>query len=352
MHHYVTSKWLLSILSFFMSLSQSFAQTGDSVRVENASFEEWSDGLPSGWKVEIGAANGGNTPLSKVAKIGGPAILLSGDSKTKAWQIVSQNVQVQPGKRYRLEFSARSKGIKREGAQFDNCYVGWFSTDKKSSDLRPMFRDLSPETKDWETIELEYSVPKTAKETKISIFLSKTGLLGVKDFKIIEIEPTLIANGDFRSWTNGKPAGWSLEIGAQNGGNKPISTVEPIKGGGIEMSGKANTVAWQSVSQELDVKPGKTYTARFSALAKNVQRQGGQFDNCYVGVFDFDSNGKPINSKVEDLSLLNAWKEMQVQFSPAENSAKTSLMIFLSKSGSLQIKNVVVEEATTEKPFR
>jgi hypothetical protein len=118
------------------------------------------------------------------------------------------------------------------------------------------------------------------------------------------------------------------------------------------LRGKSTTMAWRSLSQEIDVQKGKTYTLEFEALAENVRRQGRQYDNCYVGVMSFDRSGKKADASIKDLSRLPRWARQSVNFRVPPNAAKTQLIIFLSKSGSLMVKDVTVKEANPRRPFR
>ena len=106
------------------------------------------------------------------------------------------------------------------------------------------------------------------------------------------------------------------------------------------------------LSQQVDVSEGKAYTLRFEAQAIGVQRQGRQYDNCYLGVMSFDARGKRLDMVVEDLSGERTWKEFELKFVPPANSAKTDVLIFLSKSGTVNLRNLRLEEASSDRPFR
>ena len=84
------------------SLGQS--NTKNQSLIVNGDFAQWNGNAPVGWTVEPGILNGAQVPLSRVDKIEGPAIELSGDSKTMAWNIVSQRIDLKSGEMYRLTF--------------------------------------------------------------------------------------------------------------------------------------------------------------------------------------------------------------------------------------------------------
>jgi hypothetical protein len=335
------------------------------LEIQNGNFEHWTADTPDGWTVAIGARNGADEPASEVKRMPGPAIFLRGTAKTLAWRSVSQEVALEPGKSYRLDFEARSKGVKREGKQFDNCYVGFLSTDAQGKVVGQAVKDLSAETADWEKHSVSYQVPSSATSTSITLFLSKTGLVAVKNVAIAahgdkapsdaNTSPSntnLLINGDFKLLESDRPTGWQVDVGAKNGADTPLSSVSPLPDGGIELRGDATTLAWNNLMQDVKVDAGKTYTLRYEAKSENVRREGNQYDNCYVGVMLFDDNAKRLDIKMQDLSKQASWKKGTLRFTAPPTATKASVMVFLSKSGSLQVKSLDMQEATPVRPFR
>jgi len=337
--------------------------------ITNGDFQKWTDGLPDGWEVEIGAMNGAEEPKSQVKSIKGPALMLRGDVSTMAWHTVSQEIPARTGASYCLEFESRTKDVQREGRQYDNCYVAIMSFDKAGKPVGRELADVSADNTDWTKHRIVFAVPQNAESTKVMFFLSKTGILGVKSVTVTEAEaepatvdepatlpeakPTgLLPNGDFRDWTDGRPDGWKVDIGAMNGANQPKSEIIQLDDPALALRGNASTMAWHSLSRELSVRKGKTYTLEFQARSENVQRQGRQHDNCYVGVMSFDANGKRADMSVQDLSRVPRWKKHRIDFRVPPNAESTQVLIFLSKTGTLNVKNLSVKEATPARPFR
>jgi hypothetical protein len=225
-------------------------------------------------------------------------------------------------------------------------------------------RDVSGDTTDWTKHQVNFIVPKDAASTKVIIFLSKSGTLGVRNVAAIatgaaeqampkaDDGPALVTNGDFGSWTDGVPDDWKTDIGASNGADQPKSEVRQLGDAGLTLRGTSATMAWHSVSQTLDLQKGKAYTLEFEAQAEDIRRVGKQFDNCYIGVMIFDSNGKRLGMSMEDLSRTARWRKQRIEFTVPANAAKTELLIFLSKSGTLSVRNVSVKEALQKRPFR
>jgi len=353
---------------YLVFLSGAIAFGAESI-VSNGDFQKWTDGVPDGWELEIGAKNGGEEPKSEVKRIKGPALMLRGDASTMAWHSVSQELPVRPGGIYSLQFESRTRDIRREGRQYNNCYVGIMSLDSAGKPVERKFEDAAADTAGWTKHRVVFTVPQSAESTKVMVFLSKSGILGVKNVAVTaadgvvasSVKPTtvapagsggLLANGDFSAWTDGQPDGWKVDIGAMNGAEQPKSEIIQLSDPGLALRGDASTMAWHAVSQEVSVSKGGTYTLELQALSENVQRQGRQHNNCYVGVMCFDAAGKLADRAMEDFSSVPRWRKFRIDFRVPRNAQKTEVLIFLSKSGTLSVKNLSLKEATPDRPFR
>ncbi len=240
--------------------------------------------------------------------------------------------------------------------------------DRSGKPVAREVRDVAADTANWTKHEVEFAVPRNAASTKVTIFLSKTGVLGVKNVSVISLkdgdshaEPpseaegaaaSLVTNGEFSAWTDGLPDHWIAVIGASNGANDPKSEIVRLEDAGLALRGQAATRAWHSLSQTLELEKGKTYTLAFEAQAEGIRRQGQQFDNCYVGLMSFDANGNRVDMAMEDLSRVARWKKLRIDFTVPANAVTTKVLIFLSKSGTLMVRGVDVKEATPQRPFR
>ena len=103
-----------------LSILSGASALGAESLITNGNFLKWTDGVPDGWEIEIGAKDGAESPKSEVKPIKGPALMLRGDASTMAWHAVSQKLTVNPGGSYRLEFESRTRDIRREGRQENN----------------------------------------------------------------------------------------------------------------------------------------------------------------------------------------------------------------------------------------
>ncbi len=158
-------------------------------------------------------------------------------------------------------------------------------------------------------------------------------------------DPLSLANADFTQWKDGIPLGWTVEVGARSGGEKP-SRLSPLTDGGIELAGDAATGLWRSVSQRVELLPGAAgLRLKFDALADGLKKEGGQFNNCYLGLATFDAGGKRLSMQVRDLfEPASAPGQLAVKLPQSASSAE--VMLFLSKTGVVQVKNISLERLT------
>jgi hypothetical protein len=153
----------------------------------------------------------------------------------------------------------------------------------------------------------------------------------------------LLVNGDFRQWTQGRPSGWTVELGAQEkpAGVGTTSTITHVPDGpqgkaGLRLEGDAQTARWLAVSQgPLAVSPGDVLCLSGWLRTNAVRRDNHPFVNCYLGLPLFDESGKLLSVR----TCLNgygtaAWTPGRggVLVPPEARSAKVTL--FLSMSGS------------------
>ena len=171
---------LIGIIPF----QSTYGQETDSLIV-NGNFAQWSDGVPQGWSVEIGAHNGGDSPVSKIERVDGPALRLSGSLETLAWNALRQNVKIEPEQTYQLRFTARVEGLRREGNQYDNCFVSAIL--KNASGQKIAQQVVSIQNDVFLPMSIYCRAPGTAASADVLIFLSKSGALTVKDIDIRQV---------------------------------------------------------------------------------------------------------------------------------------------------------------------
>lgn len=163
--------------------------------------------------------------------------------------------------------------------------------------------------------------------------------------------PPPLANGGFeeKSAKDGAPAGWTLELGAQNGATKPESKVEldpRERHGGkasLRFTGDANTRGWRILKQPIEVRPGGQYTLEAWTKTDGVRPNGFGLDNCYVGVFFFDAEDRPAGIQRTSPALPDsAWTKLSVTVTPTASARKGYVYVFLSMLGSLWVDDLAL----------
>jgi len=162
---------------------------------------------------------------------------------------------------------------------------------------------------------------------------------------VVEAEPTeLLVNGDFRDWTDGVPNGWKTEIGAWRERDGPRSEIIQLEDPGLALRGDAATLIWRAVSQEVPLRKGRAYRLEFEARSEDIRLEGKQFDNCYVGFLSYDADGDLLDPRGERLSNVTQWEARSVDFTVPANAVMSKVMIFLSQTGTLKVRNLTLRE--------
>lgn len=158
-----------------------------------------------------------------------------------------------------------------------------------------------------------------------------------------------LTNGDFSAWSEGLPTGWQAEVGASNG-QGPQSEITRLEPAGVSLAGNAQTAAWRTLTQEVALQAGKTYQLSFEARAVDVKREGRQFDNCYIGVSLQGGGPKPqfVTAQVSS----GDWSPGQVLVKAPGDLQSARVLIFLSKSGALEVRNMALRELTADSAFQ
>ena len=163
-------------------------------------------------------------------------------------------------------------------------------------------------------------------------------------------DSNLLDNGSFSRWSNGKPIGWEVGIGATDGANSPESRIAQPKEGGIELSGDGSSKAWKFLSQEIEVKAGDIVRFSFQAKSEGLNRQGTQKNNCFVGFVPTDASGQRLSPVFQNINDTETKLFDHFINCPA-SMTKAEVWIFLSTTGKLSVIDVKVEKLLPEDSF-
>ncbi|KAF0247148.1 MAG: hypothetical protein FD180_87 [Planctomycetota bacterium] len=157
---------------------------GDNL-LTNADFAEWKEGLPAGWKAAKGAGAPGGKE-SEILKGEDGGVQLGGDGSTAVWRVLSQEMSGKAEGYLRLTFEARVTGLKVEGSQFDNAWIGLAGLGDGAQPLVEARERVISE--DWTAFEMLMPQVKTP-VVRVSVFLSKTGRLEARKFVLEKLAP-------------------------------------------------------------------------------------------------------------------------------------------------------------------
>lgn len=143
------------------------------------------DGAPAGWDARVGATTGSER-ASEVLPGPDGGVLLRGDSRTGQWRTLARPFEVEEGATLRLSFEARASGLRVEGRQFDNAYVGVAIPLPGGKTVDRRFVHLAD--RGWTREEILFRAP-AAGIAEAWIFLSKTGTVEVRGMGTEKLRP-------------------------------------------------------------------------------------------------------------------------------------------------------------------
>lgn len=168
-------------------------------------------------------------------------------------------------------------------------------------------------------------------------------------FELSEAPVPVLHDICFDEFDEGLPRYMRRMIGANSGYGEMCSVISQdcdIKTGGIgslRMEGNIDTDHWYALYQDV---PHNTdiLTVEYNVRGEDIQQEGNQFDNCYVGFTYKDSNGNRQYVKNEYEGSFD-WKGDILQLNLEElDTSDIQFIIFLSQSGTFWVDDVVFSE--------
>jgi hypothetical protein len=151
-------------------------------RVFEAGFEKTTE-VPSPWKEELGASNGGAEVRSAIAidrEEGAPgsprSVKFSGDVATTRWYGLVRTLDSGPGDSLRLSAMVKAKEVRREGIQFPNLHIRIVFLDDDGKPIgRAQYGAPGEGSYDWKKVEVSGVGPEGTKKALCGLFLSMSG---------------------------------------------------------------------------------------------------------------------------------------------------------------------------------
>ena len=156
--------------------------------IANGSFEEQGANGALHWTLSEGAYQGVHAPTSNVSwpTVDGSVVLqLQGNQSTRSWTAVTSDpIRVAAGDELLLSARMKNEAVRRDGSQFDNCYIGvqLLDANGKRVAARPM--SLPDGDHAWLEQRIRFRVPDGATQARVTAFLSKSGTVWFDDVAV------------------------------------------------------------------------------------------------------------------------------------------------------------------------
>lgn len=147
--------------------------------------------LPAGWSTQVGATTGSGDKEPSIGIVpegrdGSQALRFVGRGDVERWPVVLSRAEPAAlGDRFLVEGWVRTEGLRREGGQFDNRYLGMVFEDAKGEIVevggKPVQAVQAAPDQDWTRLSICAAVPDGAVSGRVVLFVSMTGTAWVDD---------------------------------------------------------------------------------------------------------------------------------------------------------------------------
>jgi hypothetical protein len=328
----------------------------------NGGFESWTDSLPDGWLLGVGAEEGHTGPWSKVerikdAKEGRFAVRLSGWQGTERWYYLGQTFPAHPGDTWRISGWMRARDVDAQGHRFVNCNLFALAYGSEGERLGGSHSTIVTGTTGWRYEEFVFTVPPDARTFKIGLFLSVSGVV---DFDDVRMEPVPAAgpipviadsliNGSFEVWPTTVPDGWTRGDGAVEdppGDTSRVERIDDAKDGrfAVRLSGSRDTKFWYSIAQSFRAAPGDIWILSGWLRTRDVRENGHWYHNCGLFAICSDRYGERLLSKGSKVVRgTTDWNRKEILFKIPKGAETFKVGIFLSMSGEADFDGLRLE---------
>lgn len=141
---------------------------------------------------------------------------------------------------------------------------------------------------------------------------------------------------------------WEIGVGARSG-DGPASTIESIEGG-LSFRGDAKTRVWRIATRAVEAEPGACLRLDFESRTEGVRREDGQFGDLYVAIAFLDSARKTLDVRIRSI-FGSEWEPDLLVARAPERTASAEIRIFLSLTGTFEVREVRVARVAPEKSF-
>jgi len=177
------------LLALVLALTRGAAYAEEAL-ITNGDFQMWKGGLPTGWVAREGAHLGFADPKAKrngFAPLEGGGVATTGDAKTLRWMLLGHPFPAKPGEHFEISYRARGVELRREGRQYDNCWVGAIFEDAAGTRIGFPMIDVRSAT--WNEGRLYVRAPARTSRAEVAFFCSLSGRLEVQKVGLRRVAP-------------------------------------------------------------------------------------------------------------------------------------------------------------------
>lgn len=157
----------------------------------------------------------------------------------------------------------------------------------------------------------------------------------------------LLQNGEFSSWQDGRPVGWTVDIGATES-EGPTSRLFRAEGpdgrSALRLQGDGATRRWyMAMHDPVLVNPGEIITATGQWRLADVRPDGHRFRNCQFGLLVFDAQGRRLEYRMVLRGQGSCdWTAGRAGFVVPPSAHHVQPALFLSMSGTVDFADLSV----------
>ena len=175
---------------------------GDDEQLVNGGFDDWADGLPTGWSLITGATEG-DGPESTVQpgkdmRSGRHCLSLAGDAQTQRWIAVNQSIAVEPGQIFRFAGWLRAQDVQRGNHHYGNSQAAIVAKSAGGQSINMWLLGPATGTTDWTLHEHYLQAPPGSTSFDVVVFLSMNGVLECDGLSLIHVPAPSLDSGASR----------------------------------------------------------------------------------------------------------------------------------------------------------
>ncbi len=307
--------WLILLLAILVAAFSMFGEGSEGVQIgpdnltANSGFEILSQGKPASWKED----KKGGWKVSEEEPYEGERAMQA----AVAWRFLSQEIKVEGEKSYILRAQVKSDITITGKEDYDNTFLTVECLNWRKKVITKDY-GIVDAIASWQKKTQHIYTPRGTRKIRIRVAKRQgEGSVWFDDIKLIQVSPSLVANGSFEVLEKGKPAFWK---GGEKGFWK-VSEQEPY-GGDRCME---TIQSWNWLWQDVPVRPRKWYILEAqvrSDITFRVRQIRRDYENTFLSMQCLDKDGRVIRTEWGNTMAFPLWHKRQTSVYTPEGVTK------------------------------